>query len=60
MNTFHSSGTASGNVEKMCTWKITIPTTAIVSSGPARRHEQQQRQRELHQRAHVRGQRARR
>ena len=34
MNTFHSSGTASGNVEKMWTWKITIPTTAIVNSGP--------------------------
>ena len=34
MNTFHSNGTASGNVEKMCTWKITIPTTAIVRSGP--------------------------
>ena len=34
MNTFHSSGTARGNVEKMWRWKITIPTTAIVSSGP--------------------------
>ena len=34
MNTFHSSGTASGNVEKMWTWNSTIPTTAIVSNGP--------------------------
>ncbi len=28
MKRFHSSGTASGNVEVMWTWKITIPTTA--------------------------------
>ena len=30
MNTFHSSGTASGKVEKMWRWKITIPATASV------------------------------
>ncbi len=34
MNTFHSSGTASGKVEKMWTWKITIPATASVCSQP--------------------------
>ena len=30
MNRFHSSGTASGNVEVMWMWKMIIPTTAIV------------------------------
>ena len=50
MNRFHSSGTASGNVEVMWTWKMIMPTTAIVHSVPPRRDEQQQRQRELHRR----------
>ena len=36
MNRFHSSGTPSGNVEVMWMWKMTIPTTAIVSSVPPR------------------------
>ena len=30
MNRFHSSGTASGIVEVMWTWKRTMPITAIV------------------------------
>ncbi len=34
MNTFHSSGTASGKVEKMWRWKITIPARASVPSRP--------------------------
>ncbi len=34
MNTFHSSGTASGKVERMWRWKITIPATAIVPITP--------------------------
>ena len=34
MKTFHSNGTPRGNVEKMWTWKMTIPTTAISRSGP--------------------------
>ena len=37
MNRFHSSGTASGNVEVMWTWKITIPITAIVADRAAAR-----------------------
>ena len=28
MKTFHSSGTASGKVERMWRWKMTIPATA--------------------------------
>ena len=28
MKTFHSSGTASGKVERMWRWKITIPAAA--------------------------------
>ena len=36
MNRFHSSGTASGNVEVMWTWKMIMPTTAIVHSVPPR------------------------
>src|SRR5271154_2843217 len=36
MNRFHSSGTASGNVEVMWMWKMTMPTTAIVHSVPPR------------------------
>ena len=57
MKRFHSSGTASGNVEVMWMWKMTMPTTAIVPERPAPGHEQQQRQRELHGRAEVRGER---
>ena len=34
MNRFHSSGTASGNVEVMWTWKMIIPITAAVPSQP--------------------------
>ena len=34
MKTFHSSGTASGNVERMWRWKTIIPATAIVPSVP--------------------------
>ena len=34
MKRFHSSGTASGNVEVMWTWKMTIPITAIVPIVP--------------------------
>ena len=34
MKTFHSSGTASGKVERMWRWKRTIPTTAIVPTVP--------------------------
>ena len=34
MKMFHSSGTPSGNVDRMCTWKITIPATAIVPMVP--------------------------
>ena len=34
MNRFHSSGTASGNVEVMWTWKMIIPITAIVPITP--------------------------
>ena len=34
MKTFHSSGTASGKVERMWTWKITIPATARVAIAP--------------------------
>ena len=30
MKTFHSSGTARGNIEVMLTWKRIIPTIAIV------------------------------
>ena len=30
MNRFHSSGTASGNIEVMLRWKKIIPTIAIV------------------------------
>ena len=30
MKTFHSSGTASGNIEVMLRWKRIIPTIAIV------------------------------
>jgi hypothetical protein len=30
MNRFHSSGTASGNIEVMLRWKRIIPTIAIV------------------------------
>ena len=30
MNRFHSSGTASGNIEVMFTWNRIIPTIAIV------------------------------
>ena len=47
MNRFHSSGTASGNVEVMWTWKMIIPITAIVPIVPPLREEQEQRQREL-------------
>ena len=31
-STFHSSGTASGNVETMNTWKTTMNATAITVS----------------------------
>ena len=34
MKMFHSSGTASGKVERMWRWKITIPATAIVPIVP--------------------------
>ncbi len=34
MKRFHSSGTASGKVEVMWTWKITIPITARVPIVP--------------------------
>ena len=34
MNRFHSSGTASGNVEVMCTWKAIIPAIAISPTVP--------------------------
>ena len=34
MKTFHSSGTASGNVERMWRWKMIIPATAIVPIVP--------------------------
>ena len=34
MNRFHSSGTASGNVDRMCTWKMTMPITAMVPIVP--------------------------
>ena len=34
MNRFHSSGTASGNVEVMWMWKMTIPITASVPIVP--------------------------
>ena len=34
MKMFHSSGTASGKVERMCRWKITIPATARVPIQP--------------------------
>ena len=35
MNRFHSSGTPSGNVEVMWTWKMIIPITASVPSVPS-------------------------
>ena len=34
MKRFHSSGTASGNVDVMWMWKMTIPMTAAVPSQP--------------------------
>ena len=34
MKMFHSSGTASGNVERMWRWKMIIPATAIVPIVP--------------------------
>ena len=52
MNRFHSSGTASGNVEVMWTWKMTIPITASPDR-PAAGDEQQERQPELHHRPQV-------
>ena len=59
MNRFHSSGTPSGNVEVMWTWKMIIPITAIVPIVPPLRDEQHERQRELDRRAEVRAERGR-
>ena len=56
MKMFHSSGTASGKVERMWRWKMTIPATAIVPIVPPWRHEQDQRQGELDHGAEVGGQ----
>ena len=53
MKTFHSSGTASGKVERMWRWKMTIPATAIVPIDAALGEQQDQRQGELDHRAHV-------
>ncbi len=47
MKMFHSSGTASGKVERMWRWKMTIPATAIVPIDAALGDEQDQRQGEL-------------
>ena len=58
MKTFHSSGTASGKVERMWRWKTIIPATAIVPIVPPWESEQDQRQGELDHGAHVGGQRA--
>ena len=57
MKMFHSSGTASGKVERMWRWKITIPATAIVPIDAALGDEQDQRQGELDHRAQVGGER---
>ena len=50
-STFHSSGTASGNVEMMKTWKPIITTTADHRHGVVVREQQDQRRHELDQRA---------
>ena len=57
MKTFHSSGTASGKVERMWTWKTIIPATAIVPTMPPLVTQQEQRQGELDHRAQVGGRR---
>ena len=51
MKRFHSSGTASGNVEVMWMWKMIIPITASVPIVPPLVTKQQDRQRELDHRA---------
>ena len=51
MKRFHSSGTASGNVEMMWMWKMIIPITASVPIVPPLRQEQDERQPELDRRS---------
>ena len=58
MKMFHSSGTASGKVERMWRWKMIIPATAIVPIVPPCGDEQDQRQGELDHRPEVGGERA--
>ncbi len=47
MKMFHSSGTASGNIEVMLRWKRTMPTIAIVAYDVVVHGDQQQRPAEL-------------
>ena len=57
MKRFHSSGTASGKVDVMWTWKMIIPTTAIVPITPPLDKNSSDRQRELDRGAEVGGER---
>ena len=50
-STFHSSGTASGNVEMMNRWKPIMSTTATSGDGVVVREQQHQRRDDLDERA---------